>query len=1215
MQQVLCTTMETFVTDGLKPALEQKRQYDREAMDYDNMITKHKSLKKSGKVTPQKEKESEQQLSETRDEYLATEKTTLELLKQAAMKGEMLTIVKLLEYWDCMSVYFKEGVKFLETMQPKVERYRKHIRELSKAPVSSSSSPSVAAAQSQTKVFKMPLQKLCERENRRVPMIIVASCKYLAEQGLDTQGVFRVSPTKDHLDELKSAVDQGRSYNFSDVSNVHVVSGLLKAFFREMPEPIFTFERYAKFMEASKLPSVEAQVATISKIIKSLPEVNYKSIQHVSKLCVLIDSRKDENKMTISNLATVLTPNMLYTTNVDPLTMVQEMEQANKIYTLIVEHYSKMFPEEDLEKDELPLETLTAPSAGNNASVDISSSTPTLRASSLPESSPLSASTPSLPTATLGEEDFEGDSSTPAKKRRIKMTSSLKLDTSPLYEGETDDKKRTPRSSRSKKGLKTREDSINSGSSSTTPGPPHVISSPIAISVGTDSNDNNGSSIAEGTSPDTPKQQHQRSAASAGSPSMASLAMEDLKRTLSHRQMVSETSSPSTAEGETPKSPGPPTSDLKKPIKPPKKKISVSSSMDSGNTVPVSPSRSEGDEGDANPTSATKLHPSPSNSGIIPVEMPIIPPRPGRMSLPPSAPPPAIPTSLPPPQIQTPVETLPLQLPTSNTSDETSPTPPVTEPPATATSTSEPSATSTTEPSATETTEPADKPKPDSTPSQATPSDDNSTKHDDTPSTTSDIHDSTEKPVGDASEVGAGVLPSSEPAVKVATPADSPIPAEQLDNDAEHEYLDELSKLSSRPPEVENEADDDEIPLDLPEPSPEVAVLLDPSIQSLVDALLAFARSSTPQSLEAEDGIHKLSQTTRELATQARSLASTSSILVGNFPEAQQAIIDSIEQLQSSLRPIVIAVKEVSMDVSSPSAQASLQQAIALYASHITSLSNALSRGSIQQLVLAAQGALKRATAVVAPTIRAIISSGLEDSVDNIKAAMRKEIDQLVALTTLLSAQLIQNVLADPLDQPLNALPGLFNIFWQTATEAANSPDPQESAQTLVQHAKSLMSALRDIETAITSATNASPDEPTPADLRAALSLALDEFSARVAYGSTSSLTTRLLLASAKRTIKRFTQASRSFEVTDLECSQEYVDLVSKLLAFIKYHRIDAPDISTPALSSATSAMMDLARLRVAVIVASSEASRPNVAVPLSHVLRITQHIHQAIFT
>ena len=54
------------------------------------------------------------------------------------------------------------------------------------------------------------------------------------------EGIFRLSGSSTHIKELREAFDRGEEVDLTLVKDEHVVTGLLKLYFRELPEPLFT---------------------------------------------------------------------------------------------------------------------------------------------------------------------------------------------------------------------------------------------------------------------------------------------------------------------------------------------------------------------------------------------------------------------------------------------------------------------------------------------------------------------------------------------------------------------------------------------------------------------------------------------------------------------------------------------------------------------------------------------------------------------------------------------------------------------------------------------------------------------------------------------------------------------------------------------------------------------------------------------------------------
>jgi hypothetical protein len=86
---------------------------------------------------------------------------------------------------------------------------------------------------------------------------------------LRTEGIFRVSVSKAQVDAVRKAIDEGKvtggCHGYSSVSgnpyefppdNPHLAANIFKLFFRELPEPLFTYALYDDFFQAGTLTSL-----------------------------------------------------------------------------------------------------------------------------------------------------------------------------------------------------------------------------------------------------------------------------------------------------------------------------------------------------------------------------------------------------------------------------------------------------------------------------------------------------------------------------------------------------------------------------------------------------------------------------------------------------------------------------------------------------------------------------------------------------------------------------------------------------------------------------------------------------------------------------------------------------------------------------------------------------------------------------------------------
>ena len=70
--------------------------------------------------------------------------------------------------------------------------------------------------------------------------------------GMHNQGIFRISGSQAEINELKEMYDncQDPFLNSTQIPDVNVAAGLLKMYFRELKDPIFSGTLFHKIIEA-----------------------------------------------------------------------------------------------------------------------------------------------------------------------------------------------------------------------------------------------------------------------------------------------------------------------------------------------------------------------------------------------------------------------------------------------------------------------------------------------------------------------------------------------------------------------------------------------------------------------------------------------------------------------------------------------------------------------------------------------------------------------------------------------------------------------------------------------------------------------------------------------------------------------------------------------------------------------------------------------------
>ncbi|XP_054372830.1 rho GTPase-activating protein 44 isoform X2 [Molothrus ater] len=160
--------------------------------------------------------------------------------------------------------------------------------------------------------FGKPLEEHLAVSGREIAFPVEACVTMLLECGMQEEGLFRVAPSASKLKKLKAALDccvvDVQEYS----ADPHAIAGALKSYLRELPEPLMTFELYEEWIQASNIPDQEKRLQALWNACEKLPKANYNNIRYVIKFLAKLTEYQDINKMTPSNVAIVLGPNLLW---------------------------------------------------------------------------------------------------------------------------------------------------------------------------------------------------------------------------------------------------------------------------------------------------------------------------------------------------------------------------------------------------------------------------------------------------------------------------------------------------------------------------------------------------------------------------------------------------------------------------------------------------------------------------------------------------------------------------------------------------------------------------------------------------------------------------------------------------------------------------------------------------------------------------------------
>ncbi|XP_024611101.1 stAR-related lipid transfer protein 13 isoform X5 [Neophocaena asiaeorientalis asiaeorientalis] len=161
-------------------------------------------------------------------------------------------------------------------------------------------------------VFGIPLIVHVQRTGQPLPQSIQQALRYLRSNCLDQVGLFRKSGVKSRIHALRQMNESfPENVSYEDQS-AYDVADMVKQFFRDLPEPLFTNKLSETFLHIYQYVPKEQQLQAVQAAVLLLADESREVLQTL--LCFLNDvvHAVEENQMTPMNLAVCLAPSLFH---------------------------------------------------------------------------------------------------------------------------------------------------------------------------------------------------------------------------------------------------------------------------------------------------------------------------------------------------------------------------------------------------------------------------------------------------------------------------------------------------------------------------------------------------------------------------------------------------------------------------------------------------------------------------------------------------------------------------------------------------------------------------------------------------------------------------------------------------------------------------------------------------------------------------------------
>ncbi|XP_038239267.1 rho GTPase-activating protein 30 isoform X2 [Dermochelys coriacea] len=200
------------------------------------------------------------------------------------------------------------------------------------------------------RVFGCDLLEHLQHSGQEVPQVLRSCTEFVEQHGI-VDGIYRLSGVSSNIQKLRQEFDSDRCPDLNKdvyLQDIHCVSSLCKAYFRELPNPLLTYQLYDKFADAVAIQMEEGRLVKIKEVLKELPSPHYRTLEFLMRHLVHIASYSSQTNMHARNLAIVWAPNLLRSKDIEAsgfngTAAFMEVRVQSIVVEFILTHVEQLF--------------------------------------------------------------------------------------------------------------------------------------------------------------------------------------------------------------------------------------------------------------------------------------------------------------------------------------------------------------------------------------------------------------------------------------------------------------------------------------------------------------------------------------------------------------------------------------------------------------------------------------------------------------------------------------------------------------------------------------------------------------------------------------------------------------------------------------------------------------------------------------------------------
>jgi len=168
----------------------------------------------------------------------------------------------------------------------------------------------------------------------------------LDQRGLEDQGLYRVVGVASKVTKLLTmGLDRRKADQLNLTDNIEwetkTITSALKTFLRNLPEPLLTFSRYSKLIEAGKCDNYQRRLHRVHRLVQGLPSPNQRMLELLLSHLTRVADKAHTNLMSVSNIGVCFGPTLLRPEE-ETVAAIMDIKFANVVVEILIQNWEML---------------------------------------------------------------------------------------------------------------------------------------------------------------------------------------------------------------------------------------------------------------------------------------------------------------------------------------------------------------------------------------------------------------------------------------------------------------------------------------------------------------------------------------------------------------------------------------------------------------------------------------------------------------------------------------------------------------------------------------------------------------------------------------------------------------------------------------------------------------------------------------------------------